>query len=244
MNMAATSGRKSGKCMDNIVKLDRQTSWIKEARSMNFDFRIPADAHSSRQRDWKVVQHSFLSVQVFFLSLYLSLLHSLTPQRNRAADPGPLRAPPTRSPGHRWLKQWQVDSTLKLSIDPWEPNQTASPPSLSARDAQRRAEGRGARRARGQPPPLHPQHCRGEEGGAALEKRVALSCDFKQTLWIHLSDPAAVQRSGAAAGLLYYPPPKKKKTKQTLILRKQIPLQMYNRCLLPVIRSTSFQKKK
>lgn len=159
-------------------------------------------------------------------SISLSFLHSLTPQKNRAADPGPLRAHPTCIRGHRWLKQWQVDSTLKLSIDPWEPNQTASPPSLSARAAQRRrgkGSSEGERAGSTSASSVCAAVCSGEEGGASLEKRVALWCDFKQTLWIHLSDPAAVQWSGAAAGLLYYPP-SNPDTQQTLA---QMPLQMW-----------------
>lgn len=59
--------------MDNIVKLDRQTSWIKEARSVNFDFRISAHVHDSWKWAWKAVQHSFLSLQIQVLLFPISL---------------------------------------------------------------------------------------------------------------------------------------------------------------------------
>lgn len=129
---------------------------------------------------------------VAFSYFPLSFSHSLTPQRNRAADPSPLRAPPTCSQGHRWLKRWQVDSTLKLSIDPWELNQTASPPSLSARAAQwHRGKGssEGERAVSTSASSVCTAARRWVEGGAALENRTALWCGFKQALWIHPSDP-------------------------------------------------------
>lgn len=74
------------KCMDNIVKLDRQTSWIKEARSVNFDFRISARVLNSWQWAWKVAQHSFLSLQIqvllfpISLSLFFALAHTTEEQ--------------------------------------------------------------------------------------------------------------------------------------------------------------------
>lgn len=107
----------------------------------------------------------------------------------------------TCSWGHGWLKQWQVDSTLKLSIDPRELNQTANPPSLSD-PALGGTEEKGL--------------CGGWEGrhhlcvlvihhstllkrcGAAMEEFLTLWCDFKQALWIHWADPAAFWPEGAA----------------------------------------------
>lgn len=109
--------------------------------------------------------HSYLfsSKCFFILTLFLPLLRlsldcSHTPTRariNRAANP--LCGLPTCSRGRRWLKQWQVDSTLKLSIDPRELNQTAKLPSLSVQ-ARSGTKGKDTWRVRGQSPPLHP-HC-------------------------------------------------------------------------------------
>lgn len=89
--------------------------------------------------------------------LFLLTAHTQTCARTAAADPVPLCGLPTWSRGHGWLKQWQVDSTLKLSIDPREPNQTANPPSLSARDLGG-TKGEDTPRVRGQTPPQLP-HC-------------------------------------------------------------------------------------
>lgn len=147
----------------------------------------------------------------FPLSLFLTRSH----QRKRAADPGPLRAPPTCSRGHRWLKRWQVDSTLKLSIDLWELNQTASPPSLSAWAAQWH-RGKGSSEGERAVSTSASSVCMAarcwEEGGTALENRAALRCGFKQTLWIHPSDPC---RHRAATRPLYLHP-------QTLILGERV----------------------
>lgn len=79
--------------MDNIVKLDRQTSWIKEARSVNFDLRISARVHNSWQWAWKVAQHSFLSLQIqvllfpVSLSLFFLLAHTTEEQRCWSQSP-------------------------------------------------------------------------------------------------------------------------------------------------------------
>lgn len=113
----------------------------------------------------------------------------------RAADPVPLCGLLTCRWGHGWLKQWQVDSTLKLSIDPREPNQTANPPSLSTQ-ALGRTEGEDMRRVRGQAPPLYPRRTLKYTVEKAMEGFLTLWCGFKQALWIHSADPAAFdQRS-------------------------------------------------
>ena len=82
--------------------------------------------------------------------------------------------------GHRWLKRWQVDSTLKLSIDPWELNQTANPPSLSARAAS------AAQRE-------------GKLGGLSARSTA------RRWMWISIRPAAAVEWSRAAIGLFYVP---------------------------------------
>lgn len=167
--------------MDKIVKPDTQTLWIKEAHSMNFDAVLDLGwcgrftaACLKCGPPLVIIAKCFSFSWVLSLSLLpsLSFFCSFTPQRNRAADPGPLCAPPTCSRGHRWLKRWQVDSTLKLSIDPWEPNQTANPPSLSARSAQRH-RGKGSseaeRAASTSAPSAYVAARCWEEPGAALE---------------------------------------------------------------------------
>lgn len=65
----------------------------------------------------------------------------------------PIGGLPTCSWGHGWLKPWQVDSTLKPSIDPWEQNETANPLSLSTWTLCG-TEGKDTQRVRGHAPPL------------------------------------------------------------------------------------------
>lgn len=123
-----------------IIHLSR-TEKLHDRGGIRFD-----DSGAEKWRKKKENTHSYLfrfeCFFIFFIYLpsYFSLSLDCSPShigthtyRGRAADPVPLCAPPTCSRGHGWLKQWQVDSTLKLSIDHQELNQTANPQSLSAR---------------------------------------------------------------------------------------------------------------
>lgn len=112
----------------------------------------------------------------FFFLLPLDCSHTNT--RTGLLIPSPLCGLPTCSRGHGWLKQWQVDSTLKLSIDPRELNQTANPPSLSGR-ALGGTKGEDAPRARGQTPPLHPHCTLLKNRRASMEEFLTLWSDFQ-----------------------------------------------------------------
>lgn len=129
-----------------LTEVWRDTFWWQQG------WKVPPLLISLGQRVSLSSHYICLSFLLFSHSRSLSHTHT-----SRAADPVPLCGLLTCSQGHGWLKQWQVDSTLKLSIDPRELNQTSNPPSLSVR-ARSGTKGEDAWRVRGQAPPLHP-HC-------------------------------------------------------------------------------------
>lgn len=115
---------------NNKFKADRNASWERKMK------------HEAGWNQNNVLLHASVpttaSLKGGFTHGCFFTDHTLSPwlltyAAYEAAEPTPLCFLPTCRLGRRWLKQWQVDSTLKPSIDPWELNQTANPPSLSAR---------------------------------------------------------------------------------------------------------------